>query len=83
VRLTLERRESALALPAAAVQFGEGGATVFVAAAGDVARRTPVQTGLNVGGWVEITGGLQGGERVVTAPPAGLADGAALRVAAP
>jgi RND family efflux transporter MFP subunit len=83
VRLTLERRETALALPAAAVQFGDGGAFVFVAAAGDVARRTPVQTGLNVGGWVEIVGGLRGDERVVTGPPAGLAAGAALRVAAP
>jgi multidrug efflux pump subunit AcrA (membrane-fusion protein) len=70
-------------LPAAAVQYGDGGAFVFVAAAGDVARRTPVQTGLNVGGWVEIVGGLRGDERVVTSPPAGLADGAALRVAAP
>jgi len=83
VRLTLERRESALALPAAAVEFGDGGASVFVAAAGDVARRTLVQTGLNVGGWVEITGGLKGDERVVTSPPAGLADGAALRFSAP
>jgi len=83
VRLALEQREGALALPAAAVQYGEGGAIVFVAAAGDVARRTPVQTGLNVGGWVEIVGGLRGDERVVTSPPAGLTDGAPLRVAAP
>jgi RND family efflux transporter MFP subunit len=83
VRLTLEHRDDALALPAAAVQLGDGGAFVFVAAAGDVARRTPVQTGLNVGGWVEITGGLRAGERVVTGTPAGLTDGAALRIAAP
>jgi RND family efflux transporter MFP subunit len=83
VRLTLEQRDAALALPAAAVQLGDGGAFVFVAAAGDVARRTSVQTGLNVGGWVEITGGLRAGERVVTGTPAGLTDGAALRIAAP
>ena len=83
VRLTLERREDALALPAAAVQFDDRGAFVFVAAAGDVARRTPVQTGLSVGGWIEIAGGLRADERVVAGPPAGLADGAALRVAAP
>lgn len=83
VRLTLEQRDAALALPSAAVQFQDGGAFVFVAAAGDVARRTPVQTGLNVGGWVEITGGLRGNERVVTGAPPGLADGAALRIAAP
>jgi RND family efflux transporter MFP subunit len=83
VRLTLERRDASLALPAAAVQFRDGAAFVFVAAAGDVARRTSVQTGLNVDGWVEITGGLRGDERVVTSPPPGLTDGAALRIAAP
>jgi RND family efflux transporter MFP subunit len=80
VRLTLEQRDGALALPAAAVQFGEGGAFVLVAA-GDVARRTPVETGLNVGGWIEIVAGLRGDERVVTGAPAGLTDGAALRQA--
>jgi RND family efflux transporter MFP subunit len=83
VRLTLEQRERALALPAAAVQFDDGGAFVFVAAAGDVARRTAVQGGLNTGGWVEIVAGLRGDERVVTGAPPGLADGAVLRIAAP
>ena len=83
VRLALEQREAALALPAAGVQYGDGGAFVFVAGPGDVARRTPVQTGLSVGGWVEIVAGLRGDERVVTGAPAGLADGAALRIAAP
>jgi RND family efflux transporter MFP subunit len=83
VRLALEQREAALALPAAAVQYGDGGAFVFVAEAGDVARRMPVQTGLSVGGWVEIVAGLTGGQRVVTGAPPGLADGAALRIAAP
>jgi RND family efflux transporter MFP subunit len=83
VRLTLERREAALALPATAVQFGDEGAFVFVAAAGDVARRTAVQTGLNTGGWVEIVAGLRAEDRVVSGPPAGLSDGAALRIATP
>jgi RND family efflux transporter MFP subunit len=83
VRLTLEQREAALAVPAAAVQFDDGGAFVFLAAAGDVARRTPVQTGLSVGGSVEIVSGLGTRDRVVTAPPAGMADGAALRIASP
>jgi membrane fusion protein (multidrug efflux system) len=83
VRLALEQRQAALALPAAAVQYGDGGAFVFVAATGDVARRTPVQTGLSVGGWIEIVAGLEGDERVVNGAPAGLADGAALRIAAP
>jgi len=80
VRLTLEQRDGVLSLPAAAVQFGEGGAFVLIAA-GDVARLTPVETGLNVGGWIEIVAGLRGGERVVTGAPAGLTDGTALRLA--
>jgi RND family efflux transporter MFP subunit len=83
VRLTLEQREGALALPAAAVQFDDRGAFVFVAATGDLARRMPVETGLSVGGAVEIVRGLGAGDRVVTAPPAGMADGAALRIASP
>lgn len=82
VRLALERRDGALAVPGPAVQFADG-AFVVVATAGDIARRTPVQTGLNVGGWVEIVGGLRGDERVVTGAPAGLADGVALRITAP
>jgi multidrug efflux pump subunit AcrA (membrane-fusion protein) len=70
------------ALPANAVQFGQDGAFVLVAA-GDVARRKTVQTGLNAGGWVEILGGLGADERAVVGAPAGLSDGAALRIAAP
>jgi RND family efflux transporter MFP subunit len=83
VRLTLEQREAALAVPGTAVQSDDRGAFVFVAAAGDVARRMPVETGLSVGGAVEIVRGLGAGDRVVTAPPAGMADGAALRIASP
>jgi RND family efflux transporter MFP subunit len=83
VRLTLEERRGVPALPATAVHYGADGAFVFVAEAGDVARRKAVQTGLNAGGWVEIAAGLGAGERVVTGAPAGLSDGAALRIAAP
>jgi RND family efflux transporter MFP subunit len=83
VRLALERRDGALALPASAVQFDDGGAFVLVAASGDVARRMPVQTGLNVGGWIEVVAGLHGGERIILGPPPGLADGAPLQIAAP
>ena len=83
VRLALERREGALALPAAAVQDDGDGAFVIVAAPDDVARRTPVETGLRAGGWVEIIGGLRADERVVTGAPSGLADGTALRIATP
>jgi RND family efflux transporter MFP subunit len=82
VRLALEERRGAPALPVDAVQFGQDGAVVLVAA-GDVARRKIVQTGLSAGGWVEILEGLGADERVVVGAPAGLSDGAALRIAAP
>jgi RND family efflux transporter MFP subunit len=80
-RIALESRERALALPASAVRFGDGDAHVFVVD-GAAARRTNVVTGLSVGGWVEIVSGLNGGERIIAAPPATLADGAPVRLAA-
>lgn len=82
VRLALEHRDSALALPAPALQYDERGAFVLVAAAGDVVQRQPVRIGLVTGGWIEVTSGLNGDERVVTGAPAGLTDGVAVRVAA-
>jgi RND family efflux transporter MFP subunit len=81
VRLALEERRGVPALPASAVTYGQDGAFVFVAAAGDLARRKSVQTGLNAGGWVEILAGLDANERVVAGAPAGLSDGTALRIA--
>jgi multidrug efflux pump subunit AcrA (membrane-fusion protein) len=82
VRLTLERRERALTLPSSVVRYGEGPPYVFVAAAGDVARRTPIEIGLEVGGWVEVVGGLGSDAQVIASPPAALADGTELRVEA-
>ena len=35
------------------------------------------------GGWVEITAGLAGGERVITGAVAGLSDGSAVRSVTP
>jgi RND family efflux transporter MFP subunit len=78
VRLALERRDRALALPSTAIRYGEG-AYVFVAV-GEVARRTPIEIGLEVGGWVEILGGVNADAPVIANPPAALTDGAALRV---
>ena len=83
VRLALEQREGAIALPATAVQRDDDGAFVLVAAPGDIARRVPVQTGLTTGGWVEIVAGLEDDARVVAGAPASLSDGAALRIASP
>jgi len=82
-RIALESREGALALPSSAVRTDEGRAYVYVADEGDSARRVPVEIGVNDAGWIEITSGLTGNERVVTGPVVGqLADGAPIRVVA-
>jgi RND family efflux transporter MFP subunit len=79
-RIALERRAHALALPSSAVKLGDGGAYVLVVAGAAVHRKS-VSLGLVDGQWTEISGGLDGGERVVAdAATANLADGAPVRV---
>jgi RND family efflux transporter MFP subunit len=81
-RIVLENRERALALPSSAVRYDDAGAYVLSVDSGDVVRRLTLEIGLEVGGWVEIVGGLSGDERVVNGPAANLSDGATVRVAA-
>lgn len=81
-RILLESRESALALPSSAVRDDGGSAFVYIVAAGDSARRVPIEIGLDGDGWLEITRGLTGNERVVTGAVGALADGGPLRVVA-
>jgi membrane fusion protein (multidrug efflux system) len=57
-----------VAVPEAAVQFEGNQASVFLITKGpkgQIARRTAVQTGINAGGFVEITSGLKAGDKVV------------------
>ena len=82
VRVVLEKRENALAVPSGAVRFDGGAPFVYAVGAGDSARRTPIEIGLDTAGWTEVTGGLSGNERVVTGGAGGLTDGAPVRVAA-
>jgi RND family efflux transporter MFP subunit len=81
-RIVLERREGALAIPSAALHFDGGNTYVYIVAQDDSARRVPVGIGLDNAGWLEITSGLTGDERVVTGGTGTLVDGAPLRVAA-
>jgi RND family efflux transporter MFP subunit len=81
-RIVLESRERSLALPTSAVRYDDSGAYVLSVAAGDVVRRTAVEIGLDVGGWVEIVGDLSGGERVIDGPAVNVTDGTVVRVAA-
>jgi RND family efflux transporter MFP subunit len=70
----------ALLVPADAVR-GEGSTTTVFVHTGERVERRPVSVGQTVGGDREILGGLRPGERVVVAPPPGLKDGAAVRIA--
>jgi RND family efflux transporter MFP subunit len=61
-------------VPKAAVHTEDGKSFVFVVH-GDLVERRAVQIGGTDGDRLEVRAGLQGGERVVTAAPATLADG--------
>jgi len=68
-----------VSVPAAALVRGGGTVLVWVVENGRVVSR-PVDAGSEHGGTVEIRSGLSGGESVVLRPPAGLRDGARVRV---
>ena len=67
-------------VPAEALTQDGGTARVWVVSEGKVSSRT-VDAGMARGDQIEIRNGLSGGESVVLAPPAGLKDGARVRVA--
>ena len=72
-----------LAVPEAAVQFEGDQAYVFVIAPkgeGQAARKQAVTVGVTQGGFVEITGGLKAGDRVVGDGLNRIQDGQAVRV---
>ena len=62
--IALKEIPNALVVPPQAVNSGTKGKTLFVVEQGK-AKSIPVQTGMTDGTWIEITGGLQGGEEVV------------------
>ena len=66
-------------VPASAVGQGGNGARVWVVEEGRVSSRT-VDVGPTRGDQMEIRRGLEGGESVVLGAPAGLKDGARVRV---
>lgn len=62
VRIYLPGQDEALAVPAAAMLSDEGRSFVFVHHHGDFWIRRPVEPGRRWVDWVEVKGGLQGGE---------------------
>jgi RND family efflux transporter MFP subunit len=75
---TLAERHNVLAVPAEAVGIRpDGSRTVFVVE-GDIARQRKVTAGLEGGGWVELTGEVQEGDKIVLQGFEKLKDGVAV-----
>jgi RND family efflux transporter MFP subunit len=81
VEFALDRREGVLAVPAGALGVAEGRPFVYIVAADTLSRRQ-VQTGLTTEGWVEVTRGLESGERVVSSGHLNLRSGVRVRLGA-
>jgi len=64
--LTLKVRDQAVVIPESAVSLQENQASVFVVGPDNTVQLRPVTLGLRMPGLVEITHGLQGGEKVIT-----------------
>ncbi len=69
----------ALAVPQSSILYDDGQAYVFVIDAENHARRVAIATGLREGDMVEITGGIEEGQRVVGSGAAFLQDGDMVR----
>jgi RND family efflux transporter MFP subunit len=82
VEFALDRKESALAVPAAAVGVSDNRPFVYVVDADTLVRR-PVETGVTAAGWIEVKGGLDVGELVVSSGHVNLRSGALVRVTEP
>ena len=79
VEFPIETRDGVVAVPTAAVGVTNGESFVYVIDADTLVVR-PVETGMTAGGWVEVTNGLEGGDRVVSSGHANLRPGAAVRI---
>lgn len=78
VTLQLERHQNALKVRDSAVGTGPEGSYLFVVREG-VISRVAVTTGIRDGRYVEVTGGLKGGEQIVAALDPGLSEGEVVR----
>ena len=72
--ILVDKSRQAVAVPASSLLEKDGRASIFVSG-GNVARQREVETGIREKGLVEITRGLDVGERYLVHIPAGLQDG--------
>lgn len=63
--LTLRLKEQAVVIPESSIISSGDRTIVYVVGADDIAQIRPVKLGIRLAGVVEVTSGLQGGERVV------------------
>ncbi len=78
-QLPLPSLKQAMSVPAAAVLNDEGRSYVYVARA-DVVEKRFVQVGVGADGFVQVTAGLEPGEKVVVEGSGGLMDGTPIEV---
>ena len=75
-----DTQNSVVVIPTDAIQTGTNGQYVYVLDDNDTAHMVQIQTGLVGDGVTEVTGGLSGGERLVTVGQFFLSEGAQARV---
>jgi membrane fusion protein, multidrug efflux system len=81
VRLNLQRDSAPLHIPASALIFNQNGLRVATVGADDRVVFKTVTIARDLGRDIELASGLSGDDRVIVAPPDGLADGDQVRVA--
>jgi membrane fusion protein, multidrug efflux system len=81
VKLSLQRDSVPLHIPASALIFNQNGLRVATVGAGDRVRFKTVTIARDLGREIEIGSGLAIDDRVIVAPPDGIADGDQVRVA--
>ena len=84
VRIVYAERRDCLAVPEESLERTDDGQSVLKVVEGSEAVQRPVQTGVRVGGWVEVRGvGITNGMRIVTVGGYGLGERTKIRVVAP
>jgi RND family efflux transporter MFP subunit len=80
VKLSLQRDSTPLSIPASALIFNSSGLRVATVGPDDKVLFKTVTIGRDLGKEIELASGLAADDRVITAPPDGLADGDHVRV---
>jgi membrane fusion protein (multidrug efflux system) len=81
VKLNLQRDSAPLHIPASALIFNQSGLRVATVGADDKVKFKTVTIARDLGRDIELGSGLSPDDRVITAPPDGLADGDQVRIA--